>query len=58
MERALINVEMDRHATLAMTVEWRFSNGSRRFARDDANPLFSVTARRLHAKVAVQALEG
>jgi len=48
---------MDRHATLARTEEWWVGNGSPLYARDDANLLFSVTARRLTADVAVQSHE-
>ena len=49
---------MDRHALLAMTEDWRFDKVFSRCTREDANPLFSVTARRLTADVAVQTLEG
>ena len=48
--------KVDRHAALAMTEErWLCSVLSPR-APDDNNLLYSVTARRLHAEVAVQTL--
>ena len=47
---------MDRHAALVMTEDWRFDKVFSRCTREDANPLFPVTARRLHADVAVRTL--
>ena len=48
---------MDRRAELAMTVGLKFWNGLPRWARNETNHLFSITARRLNANVAVHFLE-
>ena len=47
---------MDRHAALAMTEKRKVGNLLPRYALNDNNLLYSVTARRLTADVEVQAL--